>query len=228
MVTFVSKNISHNHELIAQELKQARIEKKIDLKKAAQKTGINQKYLEAMESGRFDKLPAGVYGKNFLKEYTIFLRLDPNFLLSLYNESETGVSDAKYQKIFLQRITGFNQAINFPRVIKSLIIIIITVVCLFYLGVYLKKITAAPLLILSEPTANTVISNNLINIIGKTDPETQIKINDELILVKTDGAFIKEVNLKEGLNTITIVAQKKYGQKNEIIRKIFVKSEQKP
>ena len=204
------------------------MKKKIDLKKAAQKTGINQKYLEAMESGRFDKLPAGVYGKNFLKEYTIFLRLDPNFLLSLYNESETGVSDAKYQKIFLQRITGFNQAINFPRVIKSLIIIIITVVCLFYLGVYLKKITAAPLLILSEPTANTVVNNNLINVIGKTDPETQIKINDELILVKTDGTFAKEVNLKEGLNTITIVAQKKYGQKNEIIRKIFVKSEQKP
>ena len=228
MISFIKKNITHNHELIARELKQARTDKKIDLKKVAQITGISQKYLEAIEAGEFNKLPPGVYSKNFIKEYAIFLGLGANVLLELYAEDEDTSATPKKQKFFSKEVPGFFHTVNFPKIVKTFSIVAITVVYFFYLGIYLNKIVTPPYLNLSEPTANLVTQNNVIIFSGSSDPDAQIKINEELVLIKSDGSFYKEVNLKEGLNTVIIVAQKKYSKKNEIIRKIFVESEQKP
>jgi len=228
MITFVKNKIIHNQELIAQELKQARIRQNISFKKASEKTGISQKYLEAMEAGEFSKLPPGIYSKNFLKEYAIFLGIDVDAILELYIEEAGEKYINKKQKFFSARIPSRINIINLPKIVKIISVFIVTIVCLFYLGIYIKKIIAPPYLSLTEPSADLVVHNNLIKFFGHSDTEAQIKINDELILMNAEGSFSKEINLKDGLNTIVVVAQKKYSQKNEIIRKIYVESEQKP
>jgi hypothetical protein len=56
-----------------------------------------------------------------------------------------------------------------------------------------------------------------------TEPEAEVMINGELVLTNTAGYFIKKINLKSGLNTISISAQKKYSRKNLVEKKILVK-----
>jgi cytoskeletal protein RodZ len=222
MNDFVSKNILHNNELIAEALRVARTAKMISLDKAAQKIDINKKYLIALETGKFNQLPAGVYAKNFLKEYAIFLGLDANELLALYTEENSNSSDSKFSQVFSRRAAKLHYAFNFPRLLKGLLIALAVSFCLFYLVFSLKKIVAAPYLTISQPAENLTTKENLVNIIGATEPGTAVKVNSEDVMVAGDGSFSKEVNLKNGLNTLTIEAQKKYSKKSEIIRKIFV------
>jgi len=70
-------------------LRAARDGKGITLAKAEAGTRIRQKYLQALEEGRADELPEPVFVKGFLRNYAIFLGLNPTEVVKLY-ESEYG------------------------------------------------------------------------------------------------------------------------------------------
>ena len=56
----------------------------------AQKLRIGQAYLEAIEEGRFDRLPGHVYGFGFLKTYARFLELDEDIVVDRFKTETTG------------------------------------------------------------------------------------------------------------------------------------------
>jgi cytoskeleton protein RodZ len=61
---------------IGSTLREARMRQKLDLRDAERATRIRARYLAALEEERFDKLPAEVYAKAFLRTYADFLGLD--------------------------------------------------------------------------------------------------------------------------------------------------------
>lgn len=71
---------------IGNALKNARLSKGISLEAAEESTKIRRKYLEALENDNFEVLPGKVYIKGFIKNYAIFLGLNPNTLISAYEE----------------------------------------------------------------------------------------------------------------------------------------------
>jgi hypothetical protein len=82
-----------------------------------------------------------------------------------------------------------------------------------------------PFLSIIEPLDNSVTENNFVIVFGKTEPETQIKINGETITLspgEKESLFTEKVNLKTGLNTITIIAKKKYGREAVLTRQVLV------
>jgi hypothetical protein len=99
---------------------------------------------------------------------------------------------------------------------------IVVIICFIYLSYRLEKIVAPPLLELSNPAANLITKEHSLEIIGSTEPETQITINGEKIISDSTGNFLTTVNLKTGINMITVTAQKKYGQETRLIRQVLV------
>lgn len=225
MNDFVSNNIFHNHEYLAKELYRTRTEKNISLAKAAQKTGISQKYLAALETGEFNKLPAGVYVRKFLSEYALYLGLDVNEILAIYDEAAGRKESEKTEKIFIQKTSKINYYFNFPKILKGFFIILTVFICVAYLGIYLRKIVLPPKLTLIKPIENLTTDKNIMEIAGTTEREAEVKINEETVLVDNNGNFSKEINLKNGLNVILVSAKKKYSKTNEISRKIYVEPE---
>ncbi len=219
---FASNSIFQNSEFIARELRQARADKKISLAKAARQTGINQKYLSAFESGDWQQLPAGIYGKKFLAEYALYLGLDTKVLLELYVEETTPTSSNQVSRFFTKITPKLHYTFNLPKLIQALAIIAAAAICLFYLGFYVTKIIAAPALTLTQPAANITTKANQIAIIGHTEPNAEVKINDQTVLVQSDGGFAETINLKTGLNIIIVSSQKKYSKTSTITRQIFV------
>lgn len=224
MENFSANKIQQNNELIAEEIKQKRTDKKIKLETAAKTLKINIKYLQALENGQLDKLPAGLYGKKILREYALFLGLDANFLERVWElETENRQRDHQ-QNIFSYRVPKMSYFLTVPGMIKNLFIIISVTICLFYLGYYIRNIIRAPKLEIISPQENSISTENFINITGQTDPETNVTINDKIILLDSQGKFSEKINLSNGLNTITISAQKKYSKENHVIRHILVKT----
>ena len=113
--------------------------------------------------------------------------------------------------------------IVFPKITKSLIIILVTATCFAYLGYCLNNFISSPNLNIIKPKDNLVTENDHISIMGETNSEVQIFINGNSILTTPEGEFKKSINLKKGINNIRITAQKKYSQKNTVNKQILVK-----
>ena len=223
MVTFTTHKISARLDKLGAELKQARLNKEITLEQAAKKLHINRAYLEALEQGQLEKLPAGVYGKNFLREYAYLLQLNIDEYKNLFFQATPSEKKKKQKFIFSQAIPHITNFLAVPKIIKNILIIIAIIICIAYLGFRLQQIISPPTLTITNPVDNMTITENIILVRGLTEPETEIKINGETVLADTTGNFTQPINLKSGLNTITIIAKKKYSREYRIDRNIIVR-----
>jgi len=222
MTSFISNQIISEADSVAEALRMARTKRGLKLIKIAEALGINEKYLSALEAGHFEELPAGVYGKNFLREYALYLGLEAAPLVEMFETSLSAQKERDKNSLFSKQVIKPREMIALPRIFKNLTLIAVVLICFVYLSYRLEKIVAPPELELSNPTANLITKEHSLEIIGRTESETQIIINGEKILSDSAGNFQTTVNLKTGINLITITAQKKYGRETRLIRQILV------
>jgi len=78
---------------LGQWLRETRQAKELSLEKVAAETRIRIKFLAALEEGDYDQLPGGIYAQGFLRNYALFLGLDPAEALEKYKERETNRRD---------------------------------------------------------------------------------------------------------------------------------------
>lgn len=220
MNEFKVNNIISDYDEVAEKLKSARQVKKISLAKAALDLKINQKYLKALEEGDFDQLPSGVYKKNFLKEYLIYLKIYNKDLLKIFEQ--TSGEPAKRKNPFAKNRIKEHRLVIFPKIIKNLTIFLVVALCLSYLLLSLKKIIMPPILEVSNPGDNIILKENFVNIIGRSEPEAQVVINDEAVMIDANGVFTLQVALSQGINKIVIKAKKKHSRENVIIKQVLV------
>src|SRR5919201_2217061 len=71
---------------IGSTLRAARNAREVELAQAAAETKISVRYLAALESERFDLLPAPAYARGFLRTYASYLGLDPQHLVAALSE----------------------------------------------------------------------------------------------------------------------------------------------
>lgn len=219
---FTRNKIKGSEETVAVRLRRARLEKNLSLEAAAKKLAISADYLRALESGDYQQLPRGVYGKTYLKKYGAWLGLDWGPLEKAYNR-ELGPSAGKKSDVFDKKRVNPLELLIFPRILRNILVIIFLAALFLYLGFYLKNGFSEPKLAISSPPDNLTTESSTIEIIGQTSPPTQIFINGKQIFKDETGNFREPVNLKKGLNSITIIAKNKYSRGKTIIKQILVK-----
>lgn len=218
MVSFIPKRIVNENSL-GEELRRLRTYKNIRIDDVAKKLNIRAEYLLAIEAEDFFSLPAGLYGKNFIKRYAKYLGVDSKFVEKYLSETQTMIRE---ENPFSQKILKKRKFLIFPRIIRNGLIALAVIICFLYLLFYFKKIILAPELVIIEPARNLMIKESHITITGKTEKEAEVKINGELVLNNNDGNFSQTVNLRKGINNLEITAKKKYSREILIIRQILV------
>jgi transcriptional regulator with XRE-family HTH domain len=76
-------------------LRYYREKRKLDLDHIAEELKIRLDYLKAMERGRFDLVPAGIYRRSFLRAYAEYLKLDADNILKMLVEQKTAPGEAE-------------------------------------------------------------------------------------------------------------------------------------
>jgi len=83
-----------------------------------------------------------------------------------------------------------------------------------------------PKLEIQQPSDNTTVNKEDVQISGQTDIETTIRINDQPLIVDVDGKFTTMFRLKEGENKIHITAEDIVGnQTNQDLTVTYSKDE---
>ena len=86
----MQENPPHNPEETAPEvafgpwLRRQREARGVSLREISDSTRISLRYLEALEEGRFDVLPAPVFAGGFLREYARVVGLDPDEVVNAF------------------------------------------------------------------------------------------------------------------------------------------------
>lgn len=207
-----------NDERLGYQLEKSRNEKGFKLEDISRRLGIRLDYLKAIENNRLDLLPSGIYGRNFLKKYAQYLKFENETLKTQLRQLEQEEKSDPFAKKAINK----KSLRMFPKMIRNIILIMAIIVCFLYLAFYARKIVSPPELNVENPSDNMLTKDKIIRIEGTTEEEAELKINGELVLNNNNGIFFQDINLKSGLNSITISAKKKYSKESIIIRQILV------
>ena len=219
---FIFKTISK--ETLGDKLKKTRKKKQMSLLKIEERTGIQVKYLIALETGNYHKIYGEIYLKNFLSIYAKVLNLNTEEILKLFKEEQKILlAGQRVNFNIFSKIKKKTRLLFIPNIFKKNLIRFFFIILLIYVLFEIANIISPPKLIIQNPLDNLIISESIINIKGETNINANIKINNQEISKNNNGSFNKIINLQPGLNLIKISTQKKHSREMIQYRTIIVK-----
>lgn len=210
---------------LGEKLKRIRSEGRISLSEVSKNTKIQVKYLEYIEAGQYDKLPADVYVKGFLRSYANFLGVNEGVFLKLFereknidsNIKKNGQKEKTEEKINLSRF-AFT-----PKILAVAIVSVLIIGGFYYFYRELQGFTATPKLVIIKPVDGEVISGRATYVSGRTEKGASVFINDQPVIVKDNGDFSENINLSSGANHIVVRAKNKFGK--ESVKSLNIKAD---
>jgi len=202
---------------IGQIIKYARVKKKLSFKKLEEITKIKAVFIKSIEEEKWNTLPTFPTVLGFVKSISSPLGINEKMVIAVlkrdYPPKKTNISP---KPDLLSRFS-WN-----PKFTFAIGIITVILVVLGYLGYQYAKFVSPPGLTVESPKQNQIVSGKTIPVFGSTDSDVKITVNNQPVLVDTDGKF--SVNLEVGSNTkeILIVARSRSGKERIISRKITV------
>lgn len=193
-----------------------------DVEKA---TRVTKKYLIALEANNFKRLPEKIYAKNFVKALARHYGLDEDILgESLVREMAAITGGKETERI----PTGEHlrkKLVATPMVIKSGVVAVLFVAVISYFGFSVHQILKPPKLVVYSPQDSEVYNNRSIVLTGETEPEVELTVNQEGVLIETDGTFNETLNLPEGVSILRVAAKKKHSKEQEVYIKVVIEPE---
>lgn len=206
---------------VGQILKEARDKKSLSLGEAEKATKIRRKILVLLEESNWKNLPSPTFVKGLLKNYGLFLGLDTKKLLAFFRRE---YDEPKLQKHLVASKSKKPKIRFTPQLVTTLVIALAILAASFYLFSQYRSFTAAPLLEISEPKGNVKVEALDISVVGKTYTDATLKINGQKIQISPGGTFSVAVSLVEGINTIVITAENRFGKISTEKRTVVVDS----
>lgn len=199
---------------LGEKLHKFRTDHRMSLVEVSRATKIQVKYLEFLENGEYNKLPADVYVKGFLRGYARHLGCDEEAILRLY-ERERHIQESlgknTDQRAVPTRIEWPTVVVTTRTLWVGLIVLVIGGAFLYLVREY-QSFVSAPRLIILEPSDQAIIDRAELVIHGETDQGARVLINDQPAFVGTKGDFIEKLLLQPGLNTIVVSTANRFGK----------------
>jgi len=99
---------------------------------------------------------------------------------------------------------------------------LVIIVAVVYIVFSLKNIFAPPKLLIISPASDVVTSQKQLSLTGQTEEEVQLEINGEPLPNDRTGYFNQLINLRLGINNLSVTAIKKYGGRTTVVRQVMV------
>ncbi len=220
MTTFSRKSIARL-ETLGDKLQRLRMEARLALDDLAQQTGIQPKYLRALEAARYDLLPGDVYVRNFLRAYAEALHVNVDRVYELYEHERAVVKYPGPTARLPQEVQGV-RSVNLPRLLRRAAVIGGVLILLVYLGFKVNTILKPPSLQVQSPAQDQVTGDLSILVEGVTESEAAVAINGQEVFTDPSGKFSERIDLQPGLNVIKISSHKGRSREQIVYRQVIV------
>ena len=200
---------------IGRAIKEARTKKRYSLSKLEEATKIKKNFIEALEKENWQDAPDFPVLVGFVKSIARVLGTSERSLLALLRRDYPPKTLS-----FIPKPEVGNKFVWSPKLTFALGVGIIVVLLLGYLIFQYGTFVAPPSLSVIEPKEEQVITERLVRVSGKTDSDATVKINNQPVLLDSEGNFVAEIEIFEGTSEIEVKAQSRAGKETIVRRKI--------
>ena len=210
----------------------ARERKGVDLYRAERDTKIRARYLGALERGDYKELPGAVYTKGFLRNYALYLGLDPEEVLDHWRRERGGARDIVPVITVPRPIAPTRQGLTFsPSVVVVALLVVVVLVFGAYLGIQVLRFAKPPTISVSDPSSAVIDvddSTRSYTLRGTTLPGGTVTIatpgrDPNQVSAGRDGTWSAEVELRRGRNQFDVTAlDPDTGKRSEVTIRLFI------
>jgi len=206
---------------LGQRLKEERLFKNLTIDEVAKATKIRSQFITAIEQSNYKKLPSKAYAQGFVKNYVSFLGLPLKESMAMFRREfdEREYVDVLPESFTKQKTIPLHR-INWYRTVIGTVVILLGLIC--FLFFQYRAALFDPSLSLTVPNENATVTKETIQVIGTTNTNVTISVNNDAAYVDSNGHFIKNITVFPGKNVITVVATNKFGRKKTIERHLIV------
>jgi len=193
-----------------------------DLNTVSVDTKIQKRFLEYIENNQYEKFDSEVFVSGFIKIYSKYLGLDVEKLLAIYRRSnlKNGKREEEKKNV-IQRKNSFKIGIT-PQIFAIVLLVVFFLSVVGYIGYQIFKFQTPPQLTIVEPLDEHRTEENFVIVKGNTESTSSVTINGEPVETDSLGYFEKEIELKEGVNTISITSRKNSNNQLETTKTLKV------
>lgn len=201
--------------VVGEMLQNARERKGVDLFRAERDTKIRLKYLTALEDSDYEALPPLVYTKGFLRNYAIYLGLDPEDILARWRD-ETQVGRKQEGPAVApppQPLAAPRRGVAItPGLLVALMFSLVVIAVFGWIGWQVMRFANTPEMKVTYPAALvSTIDQETIVLTGTAGARDEITISTPdgqrmTVIADESGAWSREVELAKGRNDFSIVA----------------------
>jgi len=221
-MVFVAKKVELPH--FGEKIKKLRQEAGLTQAKVAQLLNIQEKYLDCLEKGEIEKMPAGVYVKGFLRKYAALLRADADELVEEYASEEKISWHWSREKTAPKKLPSlrFGSFTVTPQLVSWAAILVFVGLVAGYFFWQLNFLLGSPSLELFAPREDLTVNNNEFVIKGKTEPGVKLTLNSQEVNLDREGSFEQKINLAKGINVVEVTAINRFGKSVSVKRQIML------
>jgi len=220
---FKTKKIDSS-ETLSEIFKKHRLEAKVSLEEISRLVKIPKQYLESLESGDYENLPADVYVKGYLRVYGRFFKTSPEKLIRVFQRESRIFKNLEQKREIPKKnlkLLKYPRLVITPRSFTWTLVIIALAAIFIYFWYELDLFKGLPQIGLEQPSQDLRTDQDFIMFSGKVSKQAEISLNSQSIWTDENGEFRELVPLQEGLNTIYLVATNKLGKERVITRYII-------
>jgi len=192
----------------------ARERKGVDLYRAERDTKIRARYLAALERGEYGELGGDVYAKGFLRNYAIYLGLDPEEVVAQWRRERGSPSTPKQVLSVPKPIVQPRAGLHFsPGIVVAALLTVLIIAIGAWLGVQVMRFAKPPTLAVTSPRDATLqLDENATSytLAGTSIPGANITIETAGGSVNATadsvGAWSLPVDLRRGKNEFQVDA----------------------
>lgn len=221
MTAFSIRSLS-GIETLGDKLRCLREEARLPLEEFARVSGIQPRFVQALEAGQYDRLPGEAYVRNFLRIYADQFHVNPERVFELYRKESKVVRSATPDVLTPPKALPQPHAIRWHRVLKRSAVSLCIVALLVYLGLKVRTILTPPALSLTSPAQDMTTRTPSILVEGATEHEATVTINGQQALTDQNGHFAETLDLEPGLNSIKVAAKKERSRSTTISRQVVL------
>ena len=194
-------------------LRTAREARFIDLARVERDTKIRIRYLSALERGDYRDLPEPIYTRGFLRNYGLYLGLEPEYLIDLYRlESGAAVERPSMpsQRRSVAARQGRSLVVSSSVVVGAILTLLVVAFVVYLVGEFVT-FAGTPDLRVTDPATDVLAWEGAqYTIRGVTEPNSTVTTDglrqNPSATADAEGAFSVRVSLVPGANVITLVA----------------------
>ncbi|MEX1170265.1 MAG: helix-turn-helix domain-containing protein [Chloroflexota bacterium] len=210
----------------------ARERKGVDLYRAERDTKIRARYLGALERGDYKELPGAVYTKGFLRNYALYLGLDPDEVLDHWRRERGEARDTAPVIAVPRPIAAPSKGLTFsPSIIVVALLTVFVLAFGAYLGLQVMRFAKPPTIAVTDPAAAVIDvdeSTTSYTLRGTTLPGATVSISTPgrdpyQVSAGPDGDWTSDVDLRRGRNQFDVTAiDPDTGKRSEETIRLFI------